>query len=37
MKYLLDVSTLIALGVQEHTLHERVAQWLNAERSPVIQ
>lgn len=27
MKYLLDVNALLALGVLEHTLHDRVAEW----------
>ncbi len=29
MKYLLDVNTLVALGVLEHEFHGRVAHWVN--------
>jgi predicted nucleic acid-binding protein len=29
MKYLLDVSTLVAFGIVDHEFHERVAAWLN--------
>jgi len=28
MKYLLDVNVLVALGVQSHNFHSRVATWL---------
>ena len=28
MKCLLDVSTLVALGIAEHEFHERVANWI---------
>lgn len=28
--YLLDVSVLVAFGVRSHTLHQRVAAWLQA-------
>ena len=28
MKYLLDVSALVALGIAEHEFHERVANWV---------
>src|SRR5438477_7433095 len=30
MKYLLDVSALVALGVDEHEFHERVVIWVRA-------
>lgn len=33
MRYLLDVNTLIALGVVEHEFHALVAAWVGAERS----
>jgi hypothetical protein len=46
MKYLLDVNALIALGLEFHALHSRVALWINSEphssylttcgRSPVL-
>lgn len=29
-KYLLDVSVLVAFGVRSHTLHRRVATWLQS-------
>lgn len=33
MRYLLDVNALLALGLQQHVFHERVAQWVeNAAR-----
>lgn len=28
MRYLLDVNALVALGVQQHVFHERVARWV---------
>jgi predicted nucleic acid-binding protein len=31
MKYLLDVNALIALGLEFHTLHLRVARWIESE------
>jgi hypothetical protein len=31
MKYLLDVNALIALGLEFHALHSRVALWINSE------
>jgi uncharacterized protein len=31
MKYLLDVNALIALGLEFHTLHLRVARWIKSE------
>jgi uncharacterized protein len=30
MKYLLDVNALIALGLEFHTLHSRVARWIKS-------
>jgi predicted nucleic acid-binding protein len=33
MKYLLDVNTLIALGLEFHTLHARVSQWIRSDSS----
>ena len=30
MKYLLDVNVLVAVCVDEHEFHERVASWMNA-------
>src|ERR1022692_2007746 len=29
MKYLLDVSTLLAFGIIDHEFHERVANWIH--------
>jgi predicted nucleic acid-binding protein len=29
MKYLLDVNTLIALGLNEHQFHDRVSAWMS--------
>jgi predicted nucleic acid-binding protein len=31
MKYLLDVNTLIALGLEFHALHVRVARWVQSD------
>ena len=28
MKYLLDVSTLLAFGIVDHEFHDRVANWI---------
>ena len=36
MKYLLDVSTLVALGVTEHEFHDRVTTWVGGLRSSGI-
>lgn len=36
MKYLLDVSALIALGHLDHALHERVAHWIRSEGDAVL-
>ena len=36
MKYLLDVSTLVALGVSEHEFHGRVTTWVGGLRSSGI-
>jgi uncharacterized protein len=33
MKYLLDVNALVALGVQEHIFHERIARWVRSRLS----
>jgi len=33
MKYLLDVSSLIALGVVRHQFHDRVLAWVRAQRT----
>jgi predicted nucleic acid-binding protein len=33
MKYLLDVSALVAFGVTEHEFHDRVTTWVRALRS----
>ena len=30
MRYLLDVNALIALGVSGHTIHKRVATWVES-------
>ena len=32
MTYLLDVNALVALGFLHHEFHDRVAQWLKAQR-----
>jgi hypothetical protein len=36
MKYLLDVSALVALGVTHHEFHGRVAAWVRAQRFPPL-
>ena len=36
MKYLLDVNTLVALGVLDHEFHDRVAAWVKAQQSPPL-
>jgi toxin-antitoxin system PIN domain toxin len=36
MSYLLDVNALLALGLQQHEFHQRVAEWLKRERFPEI-
>ena len=36
MKYLLDVSALVALGVIDHEFHARVAVWLRAQQWPPL-
>src|ERR1700749_841737 len=33
MRYLLDVNALVALGVQEHVFHERIARWVRSRLS----
>lgn len=33
MKYLLDVNALVALGLVHHEFHQRVASWVQAEKS----
>jgi uncharacterized protein len=34
MTYLLDVNALVALGFLQHELHDRIARWVSAQRSP---
>lgn len=36
MRYLLDVNTLVALGLRNHEFHGRVARWLQAEQFPPV-
>jgi hypothetical protein len=36
MIYLLDVNALVALGVEEHLFHRRMAAWLKSEHAPVL-
>ncbi len=36
MKYLLDVNTLIALGLNEHQFHDRVAAWMKTKSDSVF-
>jgi predicted nucleic acid-binding protein len=36
MKYLLDVNALLAFGLVQHELHERVAVWLKAQEPPEV-
>jgi predicted nucleic acid-binding protein len=36
VKYLLDVSTLVALGVTHHEFHHRVAAWVRAQHFPPL-
>jgi uncharacterized protein len=36
MRYLLDVNTLVALGLRNHEFHDRVARWLQAEQFPPV-
>jgi predicted nucleic acid-binding protein len=36
MKFLLDVSALVALGIIDHEFHDRVAVWLRAQQWPSL-
>ena len=36
MTYLLDVNTLVALGLVHHEFHGRVAAWLRAQHFPLL-
>ena len=36
MKYLLDVSVLVALGVIHHEFHDRVTAWVRAQQFPPL-
>lgn len=36
MRYLLDVNTLVALGLAQHEFHERVASWLRSKQFPPL-
>lgn len=34
--FLLDVNALVALGFAHHEFHERVAEWLDAQKAPTL-
>ena len=36
MKYLLDVNALVALGFAPHEFHDRVADWVQREKTPTL-
>jgi uncharacterized protein len=36
MNYLLDVNALVALGFSHHEFHDRVAEWIQAQRFPPL-
>jgi uncharacterized protein len=36
MNFLLDVNALVALGFSHHEFHDRVAEWIQAQRFPAL-
>jgi len=36
MRYLLDVNVLVALGIEHHEFHDRVASWIRSQQSPTF-